>query len=118
MRGMLVEEHAPGDFCWMELATTDQAAAKEFYSGLFAWSFSEFPIGPNELYTVFQVDGREVGAASTLSRGRAEARRSGALESLRRGRECRRRSRPRSGARRESACRAIRCLRRGANGCS
>ena len=62
----VVEEHAPGDFCWMELATTDQTAAKEFYRGLFAWSFSEFPTGPNEFYTMFKVDGREVGAAYTL----------------------------------------------------
>ncbi len=30
-----IEKHAPGDFCWIELATTDQAAAKQFYSTLF-----------------------------------------------------------------------------------
>ena len=62
----IVEQPAPGDFCWMELATTDQVAAKKFYSELFAWSFKEFPIGPNEFYTMFSVDGRDVGAACTL----------------------------------------------------
>jgi predicted enzyme related to lactoylglutathione lyase len=31
----LVEKHAPGDFCWIELATTDQTGAKKFYSELF-----------------------------------------------------------------------------------
>lgn len=61
-----VERHAPGDFCWIELATTDQTAAKEFYRELFAWSFTEFPMGPNEFYTIFKVDGRDVGAAYTL----------------------------------------------------
>jgi uncharacterized protein len=69
-----VEKHEPGDFCWIELATTDQAAAKNFYSELFAWSFSEFPIGPNEFYTMFQVDTRDVGAAYTL---RPEQRKEG-----------------------------------------
>ena len=67
MPGMtIVEKHAPGDFCWVELATTDRAAAKKFYSELFAWSITEIPIGPNEFYTMFQVDGRDVGAACTL----------------------------------------------------
>lgn len=70
----IVEKHAPGDFCWMELATTDHAAAKKFYSELFAWSFTEFPIGPDELYTMFQVDGRDVGAAYALP---AERRKQG-----------------------------------------
>jgi uncharacterized protein len=62
----IVEKHVPGDFCWMELATTDHAAAKKFYSELFAWSFTEFPISPDELYTMFKVDGRDVGAAYSL----------------------------------------------------
>jgi predicted enzyme related to lactoylglutathione lyase len=61
-----VEKHAPGDFCWMELGTTDQAAAKKFYAELFGWTINEFPIGPNEFYTMFKIDGRDVGAAYTL----------------------------------------------------
>src|SRR5437016_13380290 len=32
-----VEKHVPGDFCWIELATTDQTSAKKFYSELFGW---------------------------------------------------------------------------------
>lgn len=70
----IVEKHAPGDFCWMELARTDHAAAKKFYSELFLWSFTEFPIGPDELYTLFKVDGRDVGAAYAL---RAEEQKQG-----------------------------------------
>jgi len=35
-----VEKHAPGDFCWIELATTNQSAAKKFYSELFSWTKS------------------------------------------------------------------------------
>ena len=62
----LVEKHVPGEFCWIELATTDYAAAKKFYSELFGWTINEFPIALNDLYTTFKIDGRDVGAAYTL----------------------------------------------------
>lgn len=62
----IIEKHAPGAFCWIELATTDQAAAKGFYSKIFGWSSQDFPIGPNEVYTIFQVEGRDAAAGSTL----------------------------------------------------
>ncbi|MGI8961500.1 MAG: VOC family protein [Bryobacteraceae bacterium] len=61
-----IEKHTPGAFCWFELATTDQAAAKRFYTSLFGWSFNDFPIGPNEQYTMFQLSGLDAGAAYTL----------------------------------------------------
>ena len=28
-------------FCWIDLATTDQAAAKSFYGALFGWNVSD-----------------------------------------------------------------------------
>lgn len=62
----IVEKYAPGDFCWMELGTTDQTAAKKFYTELFGWTINEFPMGPNDFYTMFKMDGRDVGAAYTL----------------------------------------------------
>jgi predicted enzyme related to lactoylglutathione lyase len=34
-----ITSHAPGAFCWVELGTTDQNAAKEFYGKLFGWTF-------------------------------------------------------------------------------
>ena len=61
-----VEKHAPGNFCWIELATTDQSAAKEFYSELFGWTTGEFPMGPKDFYTTFKIDGRVVAAVYTL----------------------------------------------------
>ena len=61
-----IEKHAPGAFCWIELATTEQAAAKDFYSKIFGWSSQDFPIGPNEVYTIFQVEGRDAAAGCTL----------------------------------------------------
>jgi len=61
-----IDRHAPGSFCWIELATTDQAAAKAFYSALFGWSINDFPMGPGQSYTMFTLDGRNAAAAYTL----------------------------------------------------
>jgi uncharacterized protein len=36
---------SPGSFCWFELATTDQEAAKRFYTVLFGWTFTDNPMG-------------------------------------------------------------------------
>ena len=30
-------QYPPGTFCWTQLGTTDEEAAKKFYSGLFGW---------------------------------------------------------------------------------
>ncbi|MFC7843558.1 VOC family protein [Streptomyces sp. NPDC057382] len=38
----LVDE--PGSLAWVELFTTDAAAAREFYGGLFDWQFSDMPL--------------------------------------------------------------------------
>jgi uncharacterized protein len=69
-----VDKHPPGDFCWLELATTDQNAAKNFYGALFGWDANDTPTGPNDFYTIFRIDGRNVAAAFTL---RAEERERG-----------------------------------------
>jgi uncharacterized protein len=61
-----IERHSPGSFCWIELATTDQAAANQFYTSLFGWSVMDFPMGPGQFYSMFQLDGRNTGAAYTL----------------------------------------------------
>ena len=61
-----VDKHPAGSFCWIELATTDQKAAKDFYSSLFGWSPQDSPIGPNEVYTIFKLEGRDAAAGYTL----------------------------------------------------
>jgi predicted enzyme related to lactoylglutathione lyase len=55
-------EHAPGSFCWAELATTDSAGAKKFYSELFGWTTHDSPVGPGMVYTMLKLDGKDVGA--------------------------------------------------------
>jgi predicted enzyme related to lactoylglutathione lyase len=61
-----VTQHAPGTFCWPELASTDQNAAKEFYGKLFGWTCRENPIGESEVYTIFQLGGRDCAALYTM----------------------------------------------------
>jgi predicted enzyme related to lactoylglutathione lyase len=52
-----VEKHAPGSFNWIELGTTDQQAAKQFYSALLGWQPHDVPLGPDGYYTRFELDG-------------------------------------------------------------
>jgi len=61
-----VNSHAPGTFSWPELATTDQKAGVAFYRALFGWELNEQPMGPTEVYSMFQMRGRPVAAAYTM----------------------------------------------------
>ena len=61
-----IDKHPPGAFCWLELSTTDQNAAKGFYSSLLGWASQDFPMGPNDFYTMFQLEGRDTAAAYTM----------------------------------------------------
>ena len=54
--------YAPGTFCWVELGTTDGEAAKKFYTGLFDWTFTDAPIGPDMVYTMLLREGKDVRA--------------------------------------------------------
>jgi predicted enzyme related to lactoylglutathione lyase len=63
---MEITNAKPGSFCWFELATSDQAAAKKFYGGLFGWTANDAPMGPDSFYTMFQFRGKNVGATYTL----------------------------------------------------
>jgi predicted enzyme related to lactoylglutathione lyase len=61
-----ITQHAPGSFCWPELASSDQNAAKTFYATLFGWTFRDTPISDHEVYTIFQLDGRDCAALYTM----------------------------------------------------
>ncbi|MGC2660052.1 MAG: VOC family protein [Bryobacteraceae bacterium] len=62
-----VDSHAAGDFCWFELGTTDQAGAKKFYGSVLGWTADDSPMGPNEVYTMFNLNGRNVGGCYALN---------------------------------------------------
>jgi uncharacterized protein len=61
-----IDKHPAGSFCWIELATTDQSAAKHFYAALFGWTPNDMPMGPGEFYTIFRLNGRDAAAGYTL----------------------------------------------------
>jgi predicted enzyme related to lactoylglutathione lyase len=52
----------PGTFCWVELGTSDSAAAKKFYTELFGWTTDDRPAGPGMVYTMLKLDGKDAGA--------------------------------------------------------
>jgi predicted enzyme related to lactoylglutathione lyase len=62
-------EYAHGDFCWVDLATTDPASAKEFYGAIFGWTFDDMPAGPGMIYTMSNLRGH---AAAGMYRMTAE----------------------------------------------
>src|SRR5262245_63869448 len=63
---MEVSEHTPGTFCWVELGTTDQEAAKKFYSEIFGWSANDVPMGPDSFYSMMQLRGKDAAALYQL----------------------------------------------------
>lgn len=62
-----VNEHAPGAFCWVELGTTDCVAARSFYHELLGWQMIEHPLPDGGVYTLLQVDGKNVAALYQIS---------------------------------------------------
>jgi uncharacterized protein len=61
-----VTQHAPGTFCWPELMTSDQDAAKKFYAAVFGWKINDMDLGGGAVYTIFEQDGKDVAALFTL----------------------------------------------------
>jgi predicted enzyme related to lactoylglutathione lyase len=62
-----VERFEPGEFCWIEVATSNQNAAKSFYSALFAWTARDVPIGPGNFYSLMELEGRIAAGAFQIS---------------------------------------------------
>jgi uncharacterized protein len=61
-----IDKQPAGSFCWIELRTSDQDAAKLFYSALFGWSADDMPMGPNDFYTIWKLQDRVAAAGCTL----------------------------------------------------
>ncbi len=49
-----------GEFVWHELGCTDMAQTKEFYSGLFGWSYEDYEI-PSLKYSLITYNGQYMG---------------------------------------------------------
>jgi predicted enzyme related to lactoylglutathione lyase len=54
--------YQPGTFCWAELSTSDQEAAKSFYAGLFGWQSDDRPVGEGSVYSMQVLAGKMVAA--------------------------------------------------------
>jgi uncharacterized protein len=65
--------HQPGTFSWPELSTSDQKSGVAFYRSLFGWDVNEQPMGPTEVYSMFQLRGKPVGAAATQQAAEKQA---------------------------------------------
>ena len=55
-------KHEPGTFCWVELGSSDQNAARTFYTALFGWDTEDIPMGENSTYTMFHKGGKYTAA--------------------------------------------------------
>lgn len=55
-------QHAPGTFCWIELGSSDQDAARSFYTELFGWEAEEVPMDEESSYTMFHKGGKYTAA--------------------------------------------------------
>ena len=58
--------YAPGTFSWVDLQTSDQDAAKSFYSDLLGWDYEDIPIGDGSTYSMAKVQGKSVAAIGGL----------------------------------------------------
>jgi predicted enzyme related to lactoylglutathione lyase len=56
--------YAPGTFSWVDLATTDPAAAKAFYGRLFGWEGDDMPAGEGMTYTMLRLGDKYVAGLS------------------------------------------------------
>jgi predicted enzyme related to lactoylglutathione lyase len=54
--------YAQGTPNWVDLQTSDQAAAKAFYSGLFGWTYDDQPMPDGQLYSMAMLRGHMVAA--------------------------------------------------------
>lgn len=65
--------YAPGTFCWTDLATTDQPAAKAFYGELFGWEAEDMPVEQDVFYSMQRVDGLSVAAIAPMPQQQRDA---------------------------------------------
>jgi predicted enzyme related to lactoylglutathione lyase len=65
--------YTPGTFSWVDLATTDQPAAKSFYGELFGWDSDDQPVGEGVFYSMMLKDGKAVSAIAPQPQQQAEA---------------------------------------------
>jgi predicted enzyme related to lactoylglutathione lyase len=66
-------EHPPGSLCYVELASPDPAASRQFYGSLFGWTVRNEDMGEHGIYTQFLKEGDVTGALYELQPQQKEA---------------------------------------------
>ena len=61
----------PGDFCWLDLAATNEDHARQFYADAFDWTFAEQRANGGR-YTHCLAGGRAIGSLYRLRRSDVE----------------------------------------------
>jgi uncharacterized protein len=59
--------YAQGTPNWVDLQTTDQAAAKSFYGDLFGWTYEDFPMAEGAVYSMAKLGDQHVAAIAPQS---------------------------------------------------
>jgi len=67
------ESYTPGTFCWVELSTPDQEAARSFYASLFGWQARDMPLPEGGVYSMMELGGRVVAAIAKQPEPQREA---------------------------------------------
>jgi predicted enzyme related to lactoylglutathione lyase len=70
-----IDKYQDGMFSYADLQTSDLEAATTFYTDLFGWAYDDQPMGegPDDIYRMFNKDGRVVCAASKQRADQAAA---------------------------------------------
>lgn len=66
-------KYVSGTFCWADLTTTDQAAAKAFYANLLGWVAEDMPVGEGVFYSMMRKDGKDVAAIAPQPQAQRDA---------------------------------------------
>jgi len=61
------DSYAQGTPNWVDLQTTDQAAAKAFYGGVFGWSYDDQPMEGDAVYSLAKLGDENVAAIAPQS---------------------------------------------------
>ncbi len=65
----LLDRYSHGTPCWVDLATTDLVAARDFYSGLFGWSYIDEQMGEMNIGTYSMAMVNDVATAAIYELG-------------------------------------------------
>ncbi|MEM7062705.1 MAG: VOC family protein [Cyanobacteria bacterium P01_B01_bin.77] len=66
------DSYENGVFSWVDLITSDQEAAKQFYTELFDWKFQDMPVDTGGVYSMAFKGGRAVAALFAAPDGQQE----------------------------------------------